>query len=99
VKKALTSGWLNKYPDVAAATPAETWARSAAVQPGNGAGTGSVGSAFQSAEAKPADAKSMTPLIAPAAILPTITRDVASAKNPIVSSSFQVSETYPHRKP
>ena len=45
-----------------------------------------------------AEVLTKAPLIAPAAILPTITRDVASAKNPIVSSSFQVSESYPHRK-
>src|SRR5689334_18341347 len=62
-KNAFTSGWVNRYVDVAAATPALTLAQSAGEQFG-GAGGGAGGSALAVAapprKTAPADAKAPT---------------------------------------
>lgn len=80
-------GGVNKYADVAAATPDETWARSAAVQFGCDEGAGSGSSIGQSAAAEPAVAESIATLTAPAAIAPATTRAARASATAAVFST------------
>src|SRR5262249_47615671 len=79
VKNAFTSGWPNRYAEVAAETPDETPARSAAVQLGGG-----------SATADGAAPKSIAPAVAPAPIAPATARRAARPESSMVQLLHRV---------